>query len=239
MVFWTRHVAPFLAGRPLHELVAQELGNPFVNLTVTGLGAGALEPGAPKTDAVLRDLPALVQVFKGEPWRILWRFDPLVKGHSSIADFRRIGAAMVDNGITSCTFSFPTYFSLKGNLVAQFDRMGIERWNRAEQEIFLLRLCDSAEELGITLKSCAQPENTRPPLCPLHENGTPRVAEATCIDGALLERGHPDGLPLHLPKDRAQRRHCNCIQSEDIGDYEEHRCEGGCGYCYSKAGGPP
>jgi hypothetical protein len=229
VVFWTRHVRPFLEGGELHELARREIANPLVNLTLTGLGRGPIEPRSPATDEVLPLLPALVEAFHGEPWRIRWRFDPLLADLSSVDTFARIAAEMRALGIATCTFSFPAYRSLKGDLTPWFDRAGIRRWRDDEKAVFLGELAAVAGELGIALLSCCQPSNLD-----LH----PAVAAASCIPRDVLERGHPERRPLVLGRDRSQRTHCNCVESEDIGDYERDRCGGGCAYCYSKAGGP-
>ena len=228
VVFWSRYLKPFLKGGPLFNLVNREIENPFIHLTVTGQGATSLEPNAPSTQAVKDDIKDLVKTFKMEPWRIRWRFDPLLKGYTTIDDFVKIGTWMSDLGITTCTFSFPSYFSLKGDLTSQFEAHAIPKWTSAEKEVFLEELIEKADEMSIELFSCCQPENTR--------HGY--VKESACIDKGLLERGHPERLPLLLDKDPSQRRRCNCIKSDDIGDYQRHLCKGGCVYCYSKAGGP-
>ncbi|MCP4674804.1 MAG: DUF1848 domain-containing protein [Deltaproteobacteria bacterium] len=229
VVFWTRHPKAFLAGGSLHDLVATELENPIVNLTVTGLGSTALEPGTPSTKEVLRDLPKLVAAFHGEPWRIRWRFDPLLKAYSSPSAFTHIAHAMASLGILTCTFSFPAYRSLKGDLTPQFERARIPRWRRSEKISFLKAIARTADDLGIELLSCSEPENVEL---------SSSVKTAQCIPVDVLERGDPNKEPLALCKDRSQRTHCRCVESEDIGDYERDRCKGGCVYCYSKAGGP-
>jgi hypothetical protein len=229
VVFWTKHVEPFLAGGPLHRLVRDELANPLVNLTITGLGGGPLEPGSPPTGDVLAALPALVAAFHGEAWRIRWRFDPLLRGHSSLDTFGRIAKVVAGLGIESCTFSFPAYRSLKGDLSPQFEAAGIPRWRPEAQRRFVGALAVEARARGLGLLSCAQPANLA-----LH----PYVEAAQCIPADLLERGHPDHRPLERARDFSQRTHCNCVPSDDIGDYERDRCGGGCVYCYSKAGGP-
>lgn len=229
VVFWTRHVRPFLAGGALHELTRDEIANPLVNLTITGLGRSELEPGSPSPDEVLPLLPALVEAFHGEPWRIRWRFDPLLAEWTCIDAFARIAAVMRALGVETCTFSFPAYRSLKGDLTPDFERAGIRPWTAAEQVEILSELATIAAEYEIALLSCCQPSN-------LELN--PAVAAASCVPRDLLERGDPQHRPLDLGRDRSQRTHCNCIESEDIGDYETDRCGGGCVYCYSKAGGP-
>ena len=229
VVFWTRHVEPFLQGGPLHDLVRNHLDNPVVNLTITGHGGSVLEPGTPSTADTLKHLPALVHAFHDEPWRIRWRFDPLLRHFTTVAQFERIATVMSRLDIPTCTFSFPAYFSLKGDLTGAFEAAGIPRWEADEKRAFLVDLVAVATRLGIRLLSCAQPENTT-----LH----PYIEPAQCIPRAVLEQGDPRGRPLTLEKDRSQRSKCRCITSEDIGDYETDRCLGGCVYCYSKAGGP-
>lgn len=229
VVFWTRHTRPFLKGGPLHELVSHGLENPIINLTVTGLGGSALEPGVPSTEAVTASLPALIEAFHGDPFRIRWRFDPLLKNYSSIKTFQKIAEAVSALKIPTCTFSFPAYFSLKGDLSLQFENAGIPKWEPTEKEAFLTDMVDIARPLDIRLLSCTQPEN-----CEIH----PWIEQAQCIPQDVLEQGHPLHTPLVPTKDYAQRSKCRCIQSDDIGNYETDRCLGGCVYCYSKAGGP-
>lgn len=229
VVFWTRHVRPFLKGGALHELVLHTLENPIINLTVTGLGGTAVEPGVPSTEQVLALLPDLVEAFHGEPFRLRWRFDPLLKNLSSIETFQKIAEVVSALKIPTCTFSFPAYFSLKGDLSSQFEKAGILQWSSAEKRSFLNEMVEIARPLGIRLLSCTQPEN-----CDFN----PWIEQAQCIPREVLEQGHPRRIPLLLTKDVSQRSKCLCIQSDDIGDYETDRCKGGCVYCYSKAGGP-
>ncbi len=229
IVFWTRHVKPFLAGGPLHRLVSSTLDNPVINLTVTGLGGSIYEPGAPATEEVLSELPRLIETFHQEPWRIRWRYDPLLRGLSKVETFKRIAHRMGELGVDSCTFSFPAYRSLKGSLTPFFEQAGIPRWTEARKATFLIELLDAADELGIRLLSCAQPKNL---------GIDPRVGAAQCIPQGVLERGDPLGESLERARDYSQRSACQCLPSEDIGDYDADRCLGGCVYCYSKAGGP-
>ncbi|MBN2344105.1 MAG: DUF1848 family protein [Deltaproteobacteria bacterium] len=228
VVFWTKRPGAFLQNRPLRKLV-EELENPLVQLTITGLGGTPLEPGIPPVQHTLAMLPELVRLFKANPQRVRWRFDPLLKQHNGIDDFNIIAEAVAAVGIQECTISFPTYFSLKGNLTSQFNLAGIPKWNNTEKADFVAELTDAARQFNIGLKSCAQPE-----ICTINS----AVQPAACIDAALIRSLHPNRLPLPLGKDSAQRKHCLCVASEDIGNYHEHRCGGGCVYCYSKAGGP-
>ena len=174
-------------------------------------------------------MPQLVEAFHGEPWRILWRFDPILCEHSSIHDFSRIADAMASHSIRSCTFSTPAYRSLKGDLTPYFQKAGIPKWPQRRQKDFVLQMVRIATDLNITLKCCSQPEHLA-----IH----PAIEPAQCIPDGLIRRGYLAEITASLCRDRSQRTHCKCVESEDLGDYETDRCGGGCVYCYSKAGGP-
>jgi len=225
VVFWTRHLAPFLRGGALHDLVRRAIANPIVNLTITGLGGGRLEPATPTTEAALAALPALVDAFHGDPWRIRWRFDPLIADHTRPEDFARIAAAMSALGVPTCTFSFPAYRSLKGDLTPQLEAAGIRRWREEERIEIVQSMVEIARPLGLALLSCAQPENLAM---------SSYVQPAQCVPVDVIDRGCPDLAPLDLPRDRSQRTHCRCVESEEIGRYDD-LCLGRCAYCYSKA----
>jgi hypothetical protein len=160
---------------------------------------------------------------------VRWRFDPILKGHASLDLFARIAEVTASLRIPTCTFSFPAYFSLKGNLEGQFARAKIPRWEEPEKERFLDGMTRIAKDLDIALLSCCQPENL------VHH---PTIENASCIPADVLARGDPEGRPLTLKRDASQRSKCHCVESEDIGDYVLDPCGGGCVYCYSKAGGP-
>lgn len=227
VMFWTKRPHSFLHSAPLHRMVTS-LENPVIQLTITGLGGTTLEPGIPRVEDTLAILPTLIELFKNDPRRIRWRFDPILKNQNSVSTFTSIAKTVAPLGIRECSISFPTYFSLKGDLTPQFEAARIPKWTPTEMTTALNALVGAAQQYNISLRSCAQPELTQ-----LH----PEVLPATCIDAALFEQLHPQQLPLHLSKDPSQRKQCNCIKSEDIGDYKKHLCRGGCVYCYSKAGG--
>jgi hypothetical protein len=228
VVFWSRHLRPFIEHRALLHLVEKELDNPVLNLTITGLGGSDLEPRAPRTAEALELLPDLLEVFHNEPFRLRWRFDPILYKRSTLEQFEAIATVMAGLGIETCTFSFPSYRSLKGDLAPQFNAAGIEPWPREEKPAFLKGMWSIAQGLGLRLLSCCQPENEA--LC----NG---IAPASCIPAEVLERGHPHKLTLPRDRDWSQRKNCQCAVSEDLGDYERDRCLSGCAYCYSRAGG--
>jgi hypothetical protein len=227
--FWTRYPGSFVRPGALSDLLRGRIENPIVHLTVTGLGGSDLEPRVPGTAEVLGQLDGLTRALGGEPERILWRFDPVLREAMSLASFTTLGEEFSRQGVKTCIFSFPSAMSLKGPLDEQYRRSGLSRWSRAEKGVFALRMAEVAARLGLQLYACNQPQ--------VVEDTQGAVLPASCISAELAVRLHPRHLPLDLPKDPAQRRHCNCVTSDDIGRYSD-RCLSGCAYCYSSAGGP-
>jgi len=228
--FWTRFPEAFLRPGPLRD-VLRLIENPFVHLTLTGLGGTHLEPRVPPTDEVLRLLPSLIAEFRGEPERIRWRLDPLLREYHTPDILCRLFEACSRLGLTTCIVSLPATRSLKGDLTPQLLRTGIIPPSPTEGCEFAARVADIAASFGIRLMACATPA-----LEPLIRSGI--ISRSQCIAGELASRLHPRGLPADLPKDPHQRKACACVLSEDIGSYSDHRCLSGCAYCYSKAGGP-
>ncbi len=224
--FWTRHPRRLCDDGRLAWMVREEIENPLVQLTVTGLGAGTLEPRAPSTARVLETLPRLITALGGEPRRIIWRYDPVILEAMKPADFEALAGPMADLGIRRCVISFPALMSLKGSLAPAYEAHGLRRHPRERKREAALRLADIAASQGITLAACCQPK--------LVADCGGGLTEAACIDPALAAALHPRRLPLDLPEDPSQRRHCHCAQSHDIGKYSD-RCGSGCVYCYSKA----
>jgi hypothetical protein len=213
---------------PLHELVRTQIENPLIHLTITGLGGTRFEPRVPTTNEVLRQLDPLIMLLRGEPERILWRFDPILKEAMDIKSFTTLSRIMGGHGIKICVFSFPSLMSLKGSLDEQYQSHGLSRWSRTEKRDFANRMAEIAARVGLTLWACNQPQ--------LLEDTHGAILPASCISAELAQRLHPRQLPLVLPKDPTQRRHCNCVKSDDIGHYQD-LCQSGCVYCYSSAGG--
>ena len=227
--FWTRYPAALTDGGPLAELVRVGIENPFVHLTLTGLGGSTLEPRVPPTREVLGRLDALIEALRAEPRRLIWRFDPVLRGVTSLETFEELATQMGTRGVRTCIFSFPAMMSLKGSLEPQYARFGITRWGRADKRELALRMAEIATRHGMALQVCNQPRV----VTDCHG----AVQAASCISAELAGALHPRGIALDLPRDPSQRRHCNCAVSHDIGRYED-RCGSGCAYCYSRAGGP-
>ncbi len=228
VVLWTRFPASLLRP-PLRSLLEDDLSNLVVNLTLTGLGGSSLEPRAPRMEDVLPVLSELRDLLGGAE-RIRWRFDPLIPTGDLLGRFSLLAEELVALGVPTCTFAFPSIRSLRGDLVGRYGALNVPQWPHVEaRAAFVRRMVAISEPLGLRLLSCSQPE-----VLGYH----PAVGRAQCIPAALLEGGRPEGRPLPRGKDTAQRRHCTCPPSVDLGDYRADTCKSGCLYCYSTLGGP-
>ena len=228
--FWTRFPRAFVRPGPLRDAL-RAVENPFVGITITGLGGTALEPRVPSTDEAFAALPELIALLRGQPERILWRCDPLIQGRHTADLVARLCERAAALGLRSCIISLPATQSLKGDLTPQLAAAGVAPWPPGEGAAFVRQVASRAGEHGIRLAACATPA-----LEGLIQEGV--IDRAQCISAVLAERLHPRGVQLGLPKDPHQRRACACVLSEDVGSYTEHVCQSGCGYCYSRAGGP-
>ncbi len=233
VVYWTRFPSA-LSQPPLRRYLAGPDAFPVsvVNLTVTGRGGTRLEPHAPATDDVLAALPELVALL-GDPARLRWRFDPLFPYDDLSDTFARLADAFSRLAVPTCTLSFPAVRSLRGPLTRRYRELGVPQWppppSQAKADA-LARLADLADERGLQLLACSQPDTVA--LDPR------RVQPAQCIPLDVLTAAHPPDAPAPRGKDSTQRRACRCPPSEDLGDYRQDACRTGCLYCYSTLGGP-
>jgi len=228
--FWTKHPQAFTRPGPLRDLVACEVANPFILLTITGLGGTRIEPRVPSWRDAVRGAAEAIPLLGGQPERIRWRFDPLLPGVGALKLFSSIAPGIRDLGITDCIMSLPASMSLKGGLQALYQAQGIGQWDDDEARRLVEGIVAEADRLSLALHACATPRL---------ERWFPGVIKpAACISPELASALHPGGLTVGHVKDPAQRKRCTCTKSEDIGSYTLTPCGSGCLYCYSKAGGP-
>ncbi|MBI5490619.1 MAG: DUF1848 family protein [Deltaproteobacteria bacterium] len=229
LFLWTKHPAAVGRPGPLREAI-RRLPNVFVHLTITGLGAGPLEPRAPGWEDALAEVPELIESLGGDARRVLWRFDPVIPGRSSRDVFVRLASRLGALGVRRVISSFLSTMSLKGSLLPQYAPFGLAPPPVAERVDWAAALAASAGAEGLELRLCCQPK--------VVERVAGAVRAASCIDAELATALHPEGRRIAAAKDPTQRRHCGCAPSLDVGDYVRHLCRTGCAYCYSKAAVP-
>ena len=220
VVMWTKNPVNMVKPGRLRNVLStyRQL---YIHLTITGLGGSILEPGIPKWKKVVDMIPGILDL-AGDPERISWRFDPIVRAEtdgrkiSNFDLFPVIAEKVKRCGISTCRTSWVEPYR---KVIRRMDKKGIrliahsreERLNQAKQ---LERL---AGKTGIRISYCSM-------------EGLPR---SRCIDGMLLAELHPDGTMCSVRKAKGQRKLCGCTESLDIGWYSL-KCRNGCLYCYAE-----
>ncbi|MDY0002299.1 MAG: DUF1848 family protein [Polyangia bacterium] len=235
LVLWTRFPAALLRPPLAPFLEPGAFPAVVVNLTITGLGGGKLEPRAPAVNEAVAPLGELAERL-GYPERLRWRFDPLLPQQDLLDRFSRLADVFARLGVPTCTISFPAERSLRGALGPRYRRFGVPEWpgsredpSRSAEADILGSLWERASPRGLSLLVCSQPWALA--LC----DG---LRPAQCIPLDLLAKAHPPGALAPRSKDATQRKACLCPESEDLGDYRLDLCRTGCAYCYSTLGGP-
>ncbi|SDH61348.1 DUF1848 family protein [Roseospirillum parvum] len=217
MVFWTRHVTPFL---PVLDKVA-EAGLPFVvQHTLTGYPR-ALEAAVAEPEKALAGMREVAHRFG--PRALVWRHDPIVLSSLTPPAWQRAAfaatARRLEGVVDEVVVSFLQVYRKTVRNMAAAARAGGFTWDDpgpAGKQALLAELAPLAARHGIRLTLCGQPELL-----------VPGVAEARCIDPARLQdlAGRP------VPAAAQPHRACACAASRDIGAYDT--CPEGCAYCYA------
>jgi hypothetical protein len=221
VVVWTKNPHNMLIRENLGKML-KEYQQLFVHLTITGMGEGELEPMIPHWKKVVRMIGPLVD-FVGDPSRISWRFDPIIKVekkgkvYSNFELFPALVEAIVPYGIKNCRVSWVSPYKKAVTRLARRD------WHLIPQALYerktqARQLVDIAQRSGIHIHFCSM-------------EGFP---VSSCIDGEFLTKIHPVGLACSTEKAKGQRKLCGCTHSLDIGWYSL-QCKHGCLYCYARS----
>jgi len=220
LVIWTKNPKNLIAPGLLRETL-ERYSQLYVHLTITGLGGTVLEPNIPPWKTVQQMVPALIALVKG-PERTTWRFDPIVRcmahgSHISNIDmFDALAQSMAAAGVSTCRTSWVEPYP---KVLRRLDKKGVRlaSYTAQEQAEHVHLLEQTAAGLGMSLHYCSV-------------EGCER---SSCIDGALLNRLHPDGKICSTKRAKGQRKLCGCTESKDIGWYSQ-KCPNGCLYCYAE-----
>ncbi len=222
IVFWTKNAQAIV--RFLDELDDRGYRYYF-QFTLTAYPK-LLEPSVPPVHE-------LIGVFKGlskrlGPERVVWRFDPIILSdatpeHVVIEHFESLAREL--SGSTSrVVISFVhLYKSVTRNLDRIWKEQGVrfyDGWRSIEQvERIAAALAAIAHMYSMEIVSCAEKID-------LSNVG---IEHGKCIDDRLINRLF--GISVSDKKDKNQREACQCVESQDIGQY--NTCTHGCVYCYA------
>ena len=145
---------------------------------------------------------------------MIWRYEPiLITNRYDIAyhitAFSRL-CELLEGSTKKCVISFAIAYKS----VAKKMRESGHKELAVQEKIQLAEaLLPIAKKHGITLCAC----------CELQELNQFGVQSVSCVDADLFG--------VTAPRDKNQRKGCNCAASVDIGAY--NTCMNGCLYCYA------
>ncbi|MGQ9618324.1 MAG: DUF1848 family protein [Candidatus Aminicenantia bacterium] len=225
IVLWSKDFSNLIENKFRLKNLISNYSQIYLLFTITGLGGTFLEPYAPEPDKAFSQIPELIKI-TGCPERIAIRFDPIViwkkNGvvESNVKLFSKIAKKVREYEIRRIIFSF---MSIYPKCLKRAQKLSIE-WIEAERNLkgeIINELYGISENLEIELLNCSNSETL--------ELG---AKKASCIDGELLNRLHPEGRKVEIKKDLGQRKDCGCNYSIDIGSYTQS-CPHACLYCYA------
>lgn len=213
IVFWTKNPIPMLD--KLDGLSGYMYCFQF---TLNAYGA-EVERGIPSKNAQLVDAFRRLSDKIG-PERVLWRYDPIfVSGKYTVEYHLKYFEALARRlacYTEQCTMSF---LDVYGNTARNMAPLHAHTPSEQERAVLAAGLAEIAASYGLRLRSCAEPDSLR-------RYG---IEPASCVDARHFEKLL--GCRLEATRDAAQRPHCGCAGSVDIGEYDS--CKNGCLYCYA------
>lgn len=221
--FWTKWPRPFV---PVLEQVLSA-GYPVLwNVTITGLGATAVEPHVPAAPKVLNATAELAKLVS--PAAICWRYDPvfLSKRYDEVYHeeaFLRL-AERLTGSVDRVVISFVTRYKrqVEPDLRAyQGQHADVLADPSIQQQVEVAgRLARIAAQMGIELTVCCDPQVREAIGC--------EPAGCNSYDWAL--RVYPQLSAHRRLRKKPCRADCACSEEVDIGVYDT--CVLGCRYSY-------
>ena len=198
----------------------------YLHFTITGLGGSFIEQGVPHATVALSQLDNLIEIV-GKARRVSVRFDPIIywkegnKERTNLHFFEELAPILHDKGIQDVRFSFTQWYNKAKRRATKEDFVYMDPppEKKVKDTGYLHQI---AKNYGIDLYLCSQASLSEASV----------IAPSSCIDGALLQRLHPDQAPVSTKKDKTQRKECLCTESVDIGSYTQF-CPHCCLYCYA------
>jgi len=207
IVLWTKNAAPLLP-----KLSALDSYSYYFQYTITPYHSDIEAGFADKRTTVI---PAFLELAKHiGPERMIWRYDPIIitprySYPYHIAAFTKL-CGLLAGSTEKCVISFAIAYKSVMKKLAGTGHVELGAEDKTKLAADLLRI---AKEHGITLCACCE-------LPELYELG---VQPVSCVDASMLG--------VNAPRDKHQRKGCNCAVSVDIGAYNS--CMNGCRYCYA------
>ncbi len=212
IVFWSKNPKPMLAR--LDELANYKY---YFQFTVNPYDRH-IEEEVPLKSNIFDTFKALADKIGND--RVIWRYDPILLTDRMdvpyhIQYFEEI-AKRLQGYSSRCVISFVDLYK---KVQANIEGLNVREPNLNEISQLVKNIVPIAKSYGFIIQSCAESID-------LDEYG---VEHGSCIDPNLMASiiGHP----IHVKKDKNQRKECGCVESVDIGEY--NTCCHHCVYCYA------
>jgi DNA repair photolyase len=218
IVFWTKNPAPLLT----HLAEIEKLGHRFYFQFTLNDYPRALEPNLPELSERIASFVELSGNIG--PRRVVWRYDPVILSNRTGADYHRRAFDNLRRKLGPHTrrvvVSLIDYYKkTRRNLQLKDYEFDFDAADRPETDELLRDLADMARGSSLEIFTCAEKRDYT-------DLGIP---PGRCVDGELIESLW--GISGPWKKDPAQRKHCLCTHSRDIGAYGT--CGHACPYCYA------
>jgi len=207
IVFWTKNATPLLAKMDvldMYEYYYQYSITPYHSDIERGIANKRTEC-----------IPTFIELAKRiSPERMIWRYDPIVITQRYDIDYQIKAFArlceLLEGSTHKCVLSFAIAYK---SVTKRLQNSGHIELTVQEKVQLAEMLFSIAQKHGITLCAC----------CELAELSQTGVQPISCVDAAIFG--------ITAPRDKNQRKGCNCAVSVDIGAY--NTCMNGCVYCYA------
>ncbi len=221
IVFWSKNPLPLLSR--LDEV--DDMGfRYYFQFTLNDYPA-ALEPGLPPIEKRVDIFLQLSQ--RIGPQRVVWRYDPIIISNLTPVGYHCERFSWLAERLNGATHRVMVSFVClyrktmrRLSRLEQQDSFKFDRDTTSQANLELLKeLAAIAAQNGIQMLTCAATP----------EINTAGIPPGKCIDDSLIRQLW--GRDVRYRKDPAQRQHCMCTLSKDIGAMDT--CLHGCVYCYS------
>ncbi|MCL2169722.1 MAG: DUF1848 domain-containing protein [Defluviitaleaceae bacterium] len=207
IVFWTKNATPLLS--KINNLEAYKY---YFQYSITPYH-NDIEQGI--ADKRVEVIPAFIEFSKHiGAERMIWRYDPIIiterySANYHIKEFAQL-CELLEDSTHKCVFSFVIPYK---TVAKRLQELGHKELSIQAKIGLVGAMFSIAKKHGITLCAC----------CELEELAQTGVQPISCVDAALFG--------ITAPRDKNQRKGCNCAVSVDIGAY--NTCMNECVYCYA------
>lgn len=218
IVFWTKNPKPLMKFLP--EL--DQKGYKYYFQFTLNDYPRSIEPGI---NPIAERLQTFIDLSKkiGKD-KIIWRYDPIIISKITPMEFhlRKIEflAKRLKNHTNQLVISFVDFYKKALKSLNSIDAIDVA------SDLNIKELRQIAEIVSKQGKMNSMEVATCSEKVDLINFG---IRHGSCIDGTLIQKLF--SISKNFPKDKNQRKECNCVQSLDIGQY--NTCKYNCTYCYA------